>query len=125
MASSGRLEERVPLLTDEEEEPAEDDLSDIQVAFKQRHSAYASQARGGGAAPLRNESSGHAPSGESRRRRKHFSGNEMIVAVFVVQFDIRKGTRRLCREPWDGYASGAVPTAVIGSLRGQQAMNSW
>ena len=127
MAASGRLEERVPLLTDEEE-PAEDDLSDIQVAFKQKHSGYASQAQGDGPAPLRNESSSHAPSGESRRKRKHFSGNEMIVAVFVVQFDIRKGTRRLCREPWGRYDSGAVPTAVAGSLRDQQAMNllkSW
>lgn len=96
---ASRLEERVPLLTDEEQEPAEDDLSDIQVAFKQRHSAHASRVQRDGAVPRSSESSSHAPGGGSRRRkRKHFSGNEMIVAVFVVQFDIRKGTRRLCRE---------------------------
>ena len=90
-----RLEERVPLLSDgEEQELVEDDLSDIQVSFQRQRDAERAPQVAHTA-----ESSGH-PSAEpteedataGTRKRKHYSGNEMIVAVFVVQFDIRKGT---------------------------------
>ncbi|CAI8038692.1 DENN domain-containing protein 11 [Geodia barretti] len=99
-------EERVPLLSDEE--LPEDDLGGIQVSI--------SRARDGRRAPhgtsfpstsaeLTSGGSGLS-GGEEReegqtvgRRRKHYSGNEMIVSVFVVQFNIRKGNEVEWRHP--------------------------
>ena len=95
-----RLEERVPLLSDgeEEEELGEDDLSDIQVLFQHHRDAErapqaAQTVETGGhpSADLAVATEEDATAGT--RKRKHYSGNEMIVAVFVVQFDIRKGER--------------------------------
>ena len=91
---ASRLEERVPLLVDEEEEAGGDDLSDLQVEFKQRHAGNSAQTPKGAARPAAGYDSRAPPSTSNqprRRRRKQYSGNEMIVAVFVVQFDIRKG----------------------------------
>ena len=69
----------MPLLSDEE--LPEDDLG-IHVSFQQRDPRAAEPAG----------SSGSAAGGQDGgTKRKHYSGNEMIVAVFVVQFDIRKG----------------------------------
>lgn len=91
---SRRLEERVPLLSDGEQELPEDDLDDIQVSFQQpKASEHAHQS------PPDQESSSPAagfaaPTGDEEanaQRKKHYSGNEMIVSIFVVQFDIRKG----------------------------------
>ena len=99
---SRRPEERVPLLRDEEAGGArDDDLDDIQVSFHQQQ-GNSERARAPRAAlPF---DGGSLPSGElsglagveeeietRTGRRKHYSGNEMIVAVFVVQFDIRRG----------------------------------
>ena len=90
-----RLEERVPLLSDEE--LPEEDLGDVQVSFQQltergerappSTGEYAPRSTPGAAAA----GSAAGQLGEAGRKRKHYSGNEMIVAVFVVQFDIRKG----------------------------------
>ena len=91
---SRRLEERVPLLSDGEQELPEDDLDDIQVSFQQpKASEHAHQS------PTDQETSSPAagfaaPTGDEEanvQRKKHYSGNEMIVSIFVVQFDIRKG----------------------------------
>ena len=88
----------MPLLSDEE--LPEDDLGGIQVSI--------SRARDGRRAPhgtsfpstsaeLTSGGSGLSGGEEGEegqtvgRRRKHYSGNEMIVSVFVVQFNIRKG----------------------------------
>ena len=98
-----RLEERVPLLSDDEEQPlSADDLSDLQVSFQQqRGSVRAQQAqRDQAAGRLARSSDGAgfsaALAGEEekevgKKKKKQYSGNEMIVAVFVVQFDIRRG----------------------------------
>ena len=92
------LEERVPLLSDGEQELLEEDLSDIHVAFQQRRdlergpqAAQAAESGGRPSADLAAPTEEDATAGT--RKRKHYSGNEMIVAVFVVQFDIRKGER--------------------------------
>lgn len=91
---SRRLEEQVPLLSDGEQEPAEDDLDDIHVSFQQpKASEHAHQS------PTDQESSSPAAVSAALtvdeeaivQRKKHYSGNEMIVSIFVVQFDIRKG----------------------------------
>ena len=73
------LEERIPLLADAEQ-PAIDDLRDLQQEFEQEY-------------PLRTPSREVEVSENASRRtrRKHYSGNEMIVAVFVVAFDTKKG----------------------------------
>ena len=95
-----RQEERVPLLSDEE--LPEDDLGGIEVSIHQASRATDGQRAHGRSFPSSSAEfiTGSAPSageeeGEERetvgRRRKHYSGNEMIVAVFVVQFNIRKG----------------------------------
>lgn len=91
---SGRLEERVPLLSDGEQELPEDNLEDIQVSFQQSkasENAHQSQTD----QESRSLAAGSASLTEDEKanvhRRKHYSGNEMIVSIFVVQFDIRKG----------------------------------
>ena len=73
-------EERVPLLLHPvEEEETEDrlpdgDLQQLQEEFEREY-------------PPRGMGAGE----ESRKRKKHYSGNEMIVAVFVVEFHTKKG----------------------------------
>ena len=71
------LEERIPLLS-ELEQSTVDDLRDLQQEFEQEY-------------PLRTPPREVEVSENAGRRRKHFSGNEMIVAVFVVAFDTKKG----------------------------------
>lgn len=74
------LEERVPLLLDPaEEEETEDrlpdgDLRQLQEEFERQY-------------PPRGTGAEEAPP----KRKKHYSGNEMIVAVFVVAFHTKKG----------------------------------
>lgn len=88
---SGRLEERVPLLSDGEQELQEDDLDDIKISFQQSkasENAHPSQT----GQESRSLAAGSASLTEDEKaRKKHYSGNEMIVSIFVVQFDIRKG----------------------------------
>lgn len=73
-------EERVPLLLHPvEEEETENrlqdgDLRQLQEEFEREY-------------PPRGMGAGEA----SRKRKKHYSGNEMIVAVFVVEFHTKKG----------------------------------
>ena len=98
-----RLEERVPLLSDDEEQPlSADDLSDLQVSFQQQRGsvrapqAQRDQAAGRPAGSSDGAGFSAAPAGEEeeevgKKKKKQYSGNEMIVAVFVVQFDIRRG----------------------------------
>lgn len=96
-----RVEERVPLLSDEEAVSRDEDLEEIQVSFRQQqgnseraHAPRAALPFDGANLPSA-ELSGLAAAEEETEtgtgRRKHYSGNEMIVAVFVVQFDIRRG----------------------------------
>ena len=69
-------DDRVPLLAGEEPESGEE--GQLEGDFE---SEYA----------LRTASLS-APAGRGeRRRRKRYSGNELIVAVFVVAFDTKKG----------------------------------
>ena len=89
-----RQEERVPLLSDEE--LPEDELGDIQISFQRPGSSDPALGAGLSLPPSSAEFAslstgaldGHEDPG---RKKKHYSGNEMIVAVFVVQFDIRRG----------------------------------
>ena len=95
--ASRRLEERVPLLSDEE--LPEDDLGGIDVLYRHQSDARRapqalddeSSRPSADYAALSSHEEDSEPRGEGKRKRKHYSGNEMIVAVFVVQFDIRKG----------------------------------
>ena len=93
-----RQEERVPLLSDEE--LPEDDLGGIQVSISRaRDGRRAPHGRSFPSTSAGVTSGGLGLSGGEEgeegqtvgRRRKHYSGNEMIVSVFVVQFNIRKG----------------------------------
>ena len=75
------LEERVPLLS-EPEEAAIDDLRDLQSEFELEY-------------PPRTPPREAEAAEKAGRRKKHYSGNEMIVAVFVVAFDTKKGDYRV------------------------------
>lgn len=84
------MDEIVPLLVDTEQEVPVDDISDVQVAFKNQRSGSdrLPEPQEGSSSQLPNS----VPVGDTgRKKRKQYSGNELIVAVFVVQFDIRKG----------------------------------
>ena len=76
MATTARGEERVPLLLNLEEEDklTDGDLRQLQEEFERQY-------------PPREAGAGEV----SRERKKHYSGNEMIVAVFVVEFHTKKG----------------------------------
>ena len=74
-------EDRIPLLSRPEgEEDGGDDLRDLQIEFEKEY-------------PLRTppRDAGVQSQAQPRGRLKHYSGNEMIVAVFVVAFDTKKG----------------------------------
>ena len=80
-----RDETRIPLLasTDENGETEEPLIDDVEVEYALR-------------TPPRDGLSGSSPQGTSdggrKVRKKHYSGSEMIVAVFVVAFDTKKGS---------------------------------
>ena len=101
----GVAEDRLPLLTNQED-VVEDD--DIEIEFHgsgKKGGARSTDSHGSGSAGLlggRERGSRHGVSFSSAsgsaaapsRRKKHYSGSEMIVAVFVVAFDIKKGWRQ-------------------------------
>ena len=104
---SRRLEERVPLLGDGEQELPENDPDDIKVSYRGDSSrtpqvAPLVEARtaGGGSLPSTDfPPVGTVVEGAGGGQRKQYTGNEMIVAVFVVQFDIRKGKEVVTQHP--------------------------
>ncbi len=72
-------ETRIPLLagTEEDETSQEQLQEDVQVEYALM-------------SPPRDSSEEHASGGTVKvKRRKHYSGSEMIVAVFVVAFDTK------------------------------------
>lgn len=76
MATTAGEEERVPLLLHPEEQDKlpDGELRQLQEEFERQY-------------PPREVAAGEVP----RKRKKHYSGNEMIVAVFVVEFHTKKG----------------------------------
>lgn len=84
-------EDRLPLLSNEGGEV--DDFSvDVQVRFHggKGNSSRSSGPATGDAGP-RQGASFSADQAAPSRKKKHYSGSEMIVAVFVVAFDTKKG----------------------------------
>ena len=91
----------MPLLSDEE--LPEDDLGGVQVSIHPASRAPDGRRAHGRSFPPAQLATGPALSageeeegeeGETAgRRKKHYSGNEMIVSIFVVQFNIRKGSQ--------------------------------
>ena len=85
-------EDRLPLLSNEGGEV--DDLSvDVEVRFHggKGNSSRPSGPATGDAGPRREGASFSADQAAPSRKKKHYSGSEMIVAVFVVAFDTKKG----------------------------------
>ncbi len=82
---ASRDEARIPLLAGTDEyEASQELLEDIQVGYAMR-------------TPPREVSGEHLTTGGGDiKRRKHYSGSEMIVAVFVVAFDTKKGASLVC-----------------------------
>lgn len=83
--SVGVSEDRIPLLSEAEESlPAE--IQGLQEEFERQYPLRT---------PPQDARAADAPtSGHQRgssRRKHHYSGNEMIVSVFVVAFDTKKG----------------------------------
>ena len=89
-SSRGGSDDRLPLLANEED--GLEELA-IDVEFK---GSRADGVRHG-------VSFSNAPSANAvaSRRKKHYSGSEMIVAVFVVAFDTKKGLFQLLRSLCD------------------------
>ena len=79
---ASRDEARIPLLAGtDEDEASQELLEDIQVEYVMK------------TPPRAREVSGEhlTTGGGDIKRRKHYSGSEMVVAVFVVAFDTKKG----------------------------------
>ena len=77
---------RVPLLDSEEETLADILEDDVEVEF-----ILNSPPRELGSGADKRPPRAHGSS-LLKARKKHYSGNEMIVAIFVVAFDTKKGT---------------------------------
>ena len=104
-SSRGLAEDRLPLLTNQED-ALEDDAIEVEFhgsGLKKRGGRSTDDLLGNsssGSSSDRDKSSRHGVSFSSAtsgpaapsRRKKHYSGSEMIVAVFVVAFDIKKGS---------------------------------
>ena len=96
-SSRGVAEDRLPLLTNQED-VLEDDAIEIEFHGSKKRGSRSSDALGNSGLGDRERGSHHGVSFSSAsgsaapfRRKKHYSGSEMIVAVFVVAFDIKKG----------------------------------
>ena len=102
-SSRGLAEDRLPLLANQED-ALEDDAIEVEFhgsGLKKRGGRSTDALLGNsssGSSSDRDKSSRHGVSFSSAsgpaapsRRKKHYSGSEMIVAVFVVAFDIKKG----------------------------------
>ena len=87
------VDERIPLLPEEQLEEEEEwltrDVKDLQQQFQREYPLRTPPKEVGDEAT---QSGRPASPSTERIRKKHFSGNEMIVAVFVVVFDTKKGT---------------------------------
>ncbi len=78
---ASRDEARIPLLAGtDEDEASQELLEDIQVEYVMKTPPRAREVSGE-----------HLTIGGDIKRRKHYSGSEMVVAVFVVAFDTKKG----------------------------------
>ena len=84
---AGRDETRIPLLadTDDTEQPL---LDDIEVEYPLRTPP---RDEGSDSQPILTPSSSGGLGVGGKVRKKHYSGSEMIVVVFVVAFDTKKG----------------------------------
>ena len=91
-SSRGVAEDRLPLLTNQED-VLEDDAIEIEFHGSKKRGSRSSDALGNSGLGDRHGVSFSSVSGSAApsRRKKHYSGSEMIVAVFVVAFDIKKG----------------------------------
>lgn len=92
-------EDRLPLLTNQED-VLEDDAIEIEFHGSKKRASRSADAlsNSGYGATNRERNSRHGVSFSSAissaapsRRKKHYSGSEMMVAVFVVAFDTKKG----------------------------------
>lgn len=90
-----RDESRIPLLlnTDDNGDSESSDplVEDVEVEYALRTPPRQQAAR-----PDSGGKPAGGAAGNGRVKRTHYSGNEMIVAVFVVAFDTKKGT---CIQP--------------------------
>ena len=100
-SSRGLAEDRLPLLTNQED-TLEDDAIEVEFhgsGLKKRGGRSTDALLGNSSSSSDQDKSLHhgvsfsSASGSTApsRRKKHYSGSEMIVAVFVVAFDIKKG----------------------------------
>ncbi len=93
-----KADDRVPLLPaevkeleeEEEDDRLAEDLLELQREFEREYPLRTPPRDNKVAAPKAGPA-GFPGLGADRVRRKHFSGNEMIVAVFVVVFDTKRG----------------------------------
>lgn len=99
--SNGLADDRLPLLTNEEGVLEEDEIEIEFHGTKQKSSLSGDDALGVSDGGDREKGSRRgfcfkaSASGAPFRRKKHYSGSEMIVAVFVVAFDTKKGSSLL------------------------------
>ena len=86
-------EDRVPLLPETESGVVDSDLDVVVKKYPLRtppRDAVVSLQSSDGVA----DSSNPQPLADGKKKRKkHYSGNEMIVAVFVTAFDTKRGAR--------------------------------
>ncbi|XP_064398551.1 DENN domain-containing protein 11-like [Halichondria panicea] len=106
---ASRDEARIPLLAGTDEyEASQELLEDIQVEYAMR-------------TPPREVSGEHLTTGGGDiKRRKHYSGSEMIVAVFVVAFDTKKGNLVEWRYPEEVLLSGVEFKSMASGLHNMQ-----
>lgn len=90
---AARDETRIPLLSNTDENGVSESLEPLVEDFEVEY-ALRTPPRELAHPTTENKSRGTSDNGvgtSTSRRRKHYSGNEMIVAVFVVAFDTKKG----------------------------------
>ena len=91
-SSRGEADDRLPLLSNEEG-ALEDDEESIEVEFRHGKSdgPRGLQVTNSTSVTRHGASLSADRAVPSSRKKKHYSGSEMIVAVFVVAFDTKKG----------------------------------
>ena len=92
-----RDETRIPLLLNTDENGVSESLEPLVDNFEVEY-ALRTPPREVTSQPDSRSRAVSDNAGGTRQRRKHYSGNEMIVAVFVVAFDTKKGKQYITRE---------------------------
>lgn len=115
-------EVRVPLLASQDSCLQEDSEDDIMIRYSARDTGKKAWGCGQGEKGIMR--GGEPEVSKTRRKKQQYSGSEMMVAVFVVAFDTKKG-EGIDTMVWCGFYIGSLPPPLQGMLWSGNTLLKW